>query len=76
MTWKQINRRHLNHDSTHQDAGIALCKPARTRVTRYRYWGMRIPAPWTTTSEPTSPRAQLASLPDELPLERIQQALA
>jgi RNA-directed DNA polymerase len=76
MTWKQINRRYLNDDYTYQDGGITLYKPARTRVTRYRNRGARIPTPWTTTTEPTSPRAHAASLQEQLPLESIQQALA
>ena len=66
----------VNDDHTYQDGGITLYKPARSRVTRYRYRGARIPTPWTTTPEPTSPRAQPASLQEQLPLERIQQALA
>jgi RNA-directed DNA polymerase len=76
LTWKQINRRYLNDGYTYQDGGVTLYKPARTRVTRYRYRGARIPTPWTTTAEPTSPRAQAASLQEQLPLESIQQALA
>jgi len=70
MTWKQINRRYLNDDHTYQDRGITLYKPARTRVTRYRHRGARIPTPWTTTAEPTGPRADAANLQEQLPLER------
>ena len=76
MTWKQINRRYLNDDHTYQDRGITLYKPARTRVTRYRHRGARIPTPWTTTADLTGPRAEAASLQEQLPLERVQQALA
>jgi hypothetical protein len=76
MTWKQINRRYLNNDNTYQEGAITLYKPARTRVTRYRYRGARIPTPWTTTADLTSPRAQAANLQEQLPLESIQQALA
>ena len=75
MTWKQINRRYLNDDHTYQDSGLTLYKPARTRVTRYRYRGARIPTPWTT-ADLTGPRADAASLQEQLPLERVQQALA
>jgi len=74
MTWKQIKRRYLNDDYTYQDGRITLYKPARTRVTRYRYRGARIPTPWTTADQ-TGPRAELASLQEQLPLERVQQAL-
>jgi hypothetical protein len=51
MTWKQITRRHLNDDYTYQDGRITLYKPARTRVTRDRYRGARIPTPWTTADQ-------------------------
>ena len=40
----------VNDDHTYQDGGITLYKPARSRVTRYRYRGARIPTPWTTTA--------------------------
>jgi RNA-directed DNA polymerase len=75
MTWKQINRRYITDDNTYQDRGLTLYKPTRTRVTRYHYRGARIPTPWTT-AEPTGPRAQAASHQEQLPLERVQQALA
>jgi RNA-directed DNA polymerase len=75
MTWKQIKRRYLNDDYTYQDGRITLYKPARTRVTRYRYRGARIPTPWTAGDQ-TGPRAELANLQEQLPLERVQQALA
>jgi len=74
MTWKQINRRYLNDDHTYQDRGLTLYKPARIRVTRYRYRGARIPTPWTT-ADLTGLRAEAASLQEQLPLERVQQAL-
>lgn len=74
MTWKQINRRYLNDDHIYQDRGLTLSRPARTRVTRYRYRGARIPTPWTT-ADLTGPRAAAASLQKQLPLERVQQAL-
>ena len=74
MTWKQIKRRYLNDDYTYQDGRITLYKPARTRVTRYRYRGARIPTPWTAGDQ-TGPRAELANLQEQLPLERVQQAL-
>jgi len=74
MTWKQIKRRYLNDDYTYQDGRITLYKPARTRVTRYRYRGARIPTPWTAGDQ-TGSRAELASLQEQLPLERVQQAL-
>ena len=76
MTWKQINRRYLSDDHTYQDERITLYNPARMRVTRYRYRGARIPDPVDDDAEPTSPRAQPASRQEQLPLERIQQALA
>jgi RNA-directed DNA polymerase len=76
MTWKQINRRYLNDDYTYQDGGITLYKPARARVMRYRHRGARIPTPWTATADLTGPRAEAASLQEQLPLERVQQALA
>ena len=66
----------VNDDHTYQDGGITLYKPARSRVTRYRYRGARIPTPWTTTADLTGPRAHAASLQEQLPLENIQQALA
>jgi RNA-directed DNA polymerase len=75
MTWKQINRRFLNDDHTYQDGGLTLYKPARMRVTRYRYRGAKIPTPWTAANL-TGPRAAQASLQEQLPLERVQQALA
>jgi RNA-directed DNA polymerase len=75
MTWKQIKRRYLNDDHTFQAAGITLYKPASMRVTRYRYRGASIPNPWTT-ADLTGPRAEAASLQEQLPLERVQQALA
>jgi hypothetical protein len=55
--------------------GIPLYKPVRARVTRYRHRGARIPTPWTT-AELTGPRADAASLQEQLPLERVRQALA
>jgi hypothetical protein len=73
MTWKQIKRRYLNNDYTWQANGIVLYKLARMRVTRYR--GARIPTPWMT-ADLTGPRAEAASLQEQLPLERVQQALA
>ena len=75
MTWKQIKRRYLNDDHTFQADGITLYKPASMRVTRYRYRGARIPNPWRT-ADLTGPRAEAASLQEQLPLERVQQALA
>jgi RNA-directed DNA polymerase len=75
ISWKQIKRRYLNDDHTYQDGGLTLYKPARTRVTRYRHRGAKIPTPWTTANL-TGPRAAQASLQEQLPLERVQQALA
>jgi RNA-directed DNA polymerase len=76
MTWKQINRRYAGKDGF-EESGVVLYNPARTRVTRYRYRGARIPNPWTEpTANPTDPRAMRASHPEQLTLERIQQALA
>jgi RNA-directed DNA polymerase len=75
MTWKQIKRRYLNDDHTYQEGRITLYKPARTRITRYHYRGARIPTPWTT-ADLTGPRADLANLQEQLPLEYVQQALA
>ena len=75
MTWKQIKRRYLNDDYTYQDGRLTLYQPARTRVTRYRYRGAKIPTPWTT-ADLTGPRAAQASLQEQLPLERVQQTLA
>jgi RNA-directed DNA polymerase len=77
LTWKQINRRYLNDDYTYQEGGVVLYKPAGTSVTRYRYRGARIPTPWTEpTADPTDPRATHARHEEQLPLERVQQALA
>jgi RNA-directed DNA polymerase len=75
MTWKQINRRYINEDHTFQDGGLTLYQSARMRITRYRYRGARIPTPWTT-ADLTGPRAEAASSQEQLPLERVQQALA
>jgi RNA-directed DNA polymerase len=74
MTWKQINRRYLNDDHSYQDGGLTLYKPAHP-VTHYRYRGARIPTPWTT-ADLTGPPAEAASLQEQLPLERVKQALA
>jgi len=76
MSWKQINRRYLNDDYTWQEHGRALYKPGSLSVTRYRYRGARIPTPWTDpTAVPTGVHAQRAHLQEQLPLERVQQAL-
>jgi RNA-directed DNA polymerase len=76
MTWKQLNRHCGSTDGIHEK-GIALYNPASTRVTRYRYRGARIPTPWTEqTADPPDPRASRASHEEQLPLERVQQALA
>ena len=76
MSWKQINRRYLNDDHTWQEHGRAIYKPGSLSVTRYRYRGARIPTPWTDpTAVPTGVHAQRAHLQEQLPLERVQQAL-
>jgi RNA-directed DNA polymerase len=77
MTWKQINRRYHGKDGF-KEGRIVLYNPARTRVTRYRYRGARIPNPWNieTTADPRGLRAQRASQGEQLSIERIQQALA
>ena len=75
MTWKQIKRRYPSKDGI-QEKGIVLFNPASISVTRYRYRGARIPNPWTETADPAGPRAQRASRQEQLPLERVQQALA
>ena len=75
ITWKQIKRRYQSKDGI-QEKGIVLYNPASISVTRYRYRGARIPNPWTETANPARPRAQRASHQEQLPLERVQQALA
>ena len=75
ITWKQIKRRYQSKDGI-QEKGIVLYNPASISVTRYRYRGARIPNPWTETANPARPRAQRASYQEQLPLERVQQALA
>jgi RNA-directed DNA polymerase len=76
MSWKQINRRYLNDDYTWQEHGLVLHQPARTSVTRYRYRGARIPTPWTDPAAvPTGVHARRAHHQEQLPLERVQQAL-
>ena len=77
MSWKQINRRYLNNDYTWEEHGRTLYKPGSTSVTRYRYRGARIPTPWTDPAAvPTGVHAKRAHHHEQLPLERVQQALA
>ena len=77
MTWKEINRRYGGKDGYHHN-GIVLYTPAKMRVTRYRYRGSSIPTPWTLdpTADPTSTPARRARYPEQLVIERVQQALA
>ncbi|MGZ6575776.1 MAG: group II intron maturase-specific domain-containing protein [Solirubrobacteraceae bacterium] len=77
MNWKQIERRFTSN-GTFQDKGLALFNPGSVSVTRYRYRGARIPNPWTIppTADPSGVRVRRASRIEQLPLERVQQALA
>lgn len=77
MNWKQIERRYTS-EGTFQDKGLALFNPGSISVTRYRYRGARIPNPWTIppTADPSGVRVRRASRIEQLPLERVQQALA
>jgi RNA-directed DNA polymerase len=76
LTWKQINRRYTKNGSFH-DKGISLLNPASISVTRYRYRGSRIPTPWNEHhANPRSVRARRGRYPEQLVLERAQQALA
>ena len=77
MSWKEINRRYGGKDGFHAK-GIVLYTPAKQRVTRYRYRGASIPTPWTLdpTADPTSAQARRARYPEQLVIERVQQALA
>jgi RNA-directed DNA polymerase len=72
LTWKQIRRRYKHGI---QAGGIMLYNPASTRVTRYRYRGASIPTPWNEP-EAAGPRQRRNIHPEQLQLERVQQALA
>ena len=61
MSWKQIKRRYINDDYTYQDGGLTLYKPARTRVTRYRHRGAKIPTPWRQPLRPARKQNERAS---------------
>ena len=75
LTWKQINRRYTRNGSFHPK-GISLLNPASISVTRYRYRGSKIPTPWNEHHvNPNSTRARRGRYPEQLVLERVQQAL-
>ncbi len=76
LTWKQINRRYTKDGSFHHK-GISLLNPASISVTRYRYRGSKIPTPWNEHHvNPNSTRGHRGRYPEQLALERVQQALA
>ena len=76
LTWKQLNRRYTRDGSFHEK-GISLLNPASISVIRYRYRGSKIPTPWTEhDADPRSLRARRGRYPEQLVLERVQQALA
>ena len=52
-TVKELQRRYLNRWWPTQD-GVALFNPDTVTVTRYRYRGAVIPAPWATTTTGTA----------------------
>ncbi len=76
MTWKQINRRYLNDDHTYQDTRAHALQTGPDARYALPLPGSADPDP--VDRQPTRPaRAQTrASLQEQLPLERVQQALA
>ena len=48
-TVRDLQRRYLNRWWSEQD-GVVLFSPATVAITRYRYRGAAIPAPWATTT--------------------------
>ena len=76
LTWKQLNRRYTRDGNFHEK-GISLLHPASISVICYRYRGSKIPIRWTEhDADPRSLRARRGRYPEQLVLERVQQALA
>jgi RNA-directed DNA polymerase len=50
-TWRYLKRRYCGEHWDIQEADIALFRPSRVRVERYRYRGARILLPWMDPAE-------------------------
>lgn len=45
--WRWLRRRYFPNERWRaEDGGVRLCRPAETKIVRYRYRGAAIPTPW------------------------------
>ena len=55
ITWKQLRRRFLTTEGQPAQHGVIMFRPEQQiPITRYRYRGGKIPAPWTVTTATTA----------------------
>jgi RNA-directed DNA polymerase len=53
ITWKELRQRYTAPNGRIAASGIVLSGASKIKITRYRYRGRKIPAPWTAQAQTT-----------------------